>query len=110
MIGSTHVLHHSHGLLGLSDELILSLLNLFLRLRAELMVVMSGGGSSRQSPGGTLDARLDGVKVQTGLLDVLTGASSELEVGVESGIPSSEEAALDLRVLSEASLANALHG
>lgn len=73
------------------------------------MFVVGGSGGSRQSPGGALNAGLDGVKVKAGLLDVLTGTSSELEVGVECGVPSGEETALNLGVLGKTSLANALH-
>lgn len=106
----THVLHDADGLLRLGDKVIFGLLNLLLRLGAELCLLVGlrlGGGS--HLPRVALDASLDGVEGQTGLLNILTRAGGELEVRVEGGVPPGQEAALDLGVLGQARLAHALH-
>lgn len=57
-----------------------------------------------------LDAGLDSIERQSGVLDILAGASRKHDVGVERRVPASKEAALDLGVLGDAGLSNALHG
>lgn len=108
---NTHVLHDTNSLLGLCDKLILSLLNFLLGLRAELLlVVLAARGSSTKLPGGALDTGLDSIQSQPGLLDRLAGAGRKGDVGVQGGVPPSQEAALNLGVLGEAGLSNTLHG
>lgn len=58
----------------------------------------------------TLDAGLDSIERQSGVLDVLAGAGRKHDVGVERRVPASKEAALDLGVLGDAGLSNTLHG
>lgn len=67
-------------------------------------------GLAGQRKGRALGARLGGVQAQPRVLDVLASAGSELDVGVESCAPASQEAALDLCVLRKTSLANLLAG
>lgn len=62
----------------------------------------------RQLPHVTLRLRLRGIKRQAALLDALARARGEHDVRVEGGVPASQEAALDLRVLRQAGLADAL--
>lgn len=69
-------------------------------------------GTSRRSTeleSRTLDMGLDGIQIKSGLLNVLACSRSELQVGVQGGIPASKETALDLGVLAKASLANSFH-
>lgn len=106
---ASHILHDTNSLLGLRDKLVLGPLNLLLGLVAELVVVE--GVSARcgpKLPGGALDAGLDRIQRQAGLLDALARARGEREVGVERRVPPGQEAALDLGVLREAGLADAL--
>lgn len=103
----THVLHDANSLLGLSNKLVLSLLNLLLGLGAELLLLALAGANLE---GVALGVRLDGVQRQAGLFDVLSGAGGEHDVGVERRVPAGQEAALNLRVLGQTSLADALHG
>lgn len=106
----THVLHDANSLLGLGDKVILGLLNLLLRLRAQLLLLVSLSlGRAGDLPGRALDAGLDGIEGQARLLDVLARAGGELEVGVEGRVPPGQEAALDLGVLGQAGLAHPLH-
>ena len=58
--------------------------------------------------GGSLLASLNRVKHQAGILNVLARLSSEHEVGVKGGVPASQEAGLDLSVLSKTGLADLL--
>lgn len=51
---------------------------------------------------------LDGVEGKARVLDILTSASSKGQVGVEGGVPASQESALDLGVLGETGLADTL--
>lgn len=110
----THILHHANGLLGLRDKLIFRLLDLFLRLRAELrLLVVRRGVTARrrgrgQLPCGTLGASLGSVQAQARVLNVLAGACGKQQVSVERRVPAGQEAALNLVVLSQASLAHAL--
>lgn len=60
--------------------------------------------------GSTLGVGLDSIQGQSGLFNILSGARSKHYVGVEGGVPTGKEAALDLVVLGKAGLANALHG
>jgi len=106
----THVLHHANGLFRLGNKLILSLLYLLLRLRAQLVIVM--GVSARRGaelPSGSLDASSNSIKRQTGLLDTLASARGKVDIGVEGRIPPSQETALDLCILGQTGLADALH-
>lgn len=107
----TYVLHDADSLLGLGNELVLSLLDLGPRLLAQ--VVLVGGLArrlARQGEGRALGARLGGIQAQARVLNVLASACSELDVGVECSTPAREEAALDLCVLRKTSLANLLAG
>ena len=74
------------------------------------MDLLAGRTGCPELPRGALDASLDGVEGETGLLDALAGARGEVQVRVESCVPSGKESALDLGVLREAGLAYALHG
>ena len=65
-------------------------------------------GSAAEFPCGTLDARLDGVQVEAGLLDVLARASGKDQVRVQGRVPPGQEAALDLGVLGQAGLTHTL--
>lgn len=56
----------------------------------------------------SLLASLNRVKHQAGVLNALARLGSKHQVGVESGVPASQEAGLDLRILSETGLANLL--
>ena len=105
----SYILHHPNRLLRLRDKLVLRPLNLLLGLIAQLMVIeRSSLLPSAKLPGSPLDAGLDGIERQPRLLHTLAGARGEREVGVERGIPPGQEAALDLGVLRETSLADAL--
>lgn len=70
-----------------------------------VLAVARGAG---QLPGGALGAGLDRVEGEAGLLDVLARARREHQVRVERRVPAGEEPALDLGVLREAGLADAL--
>lgn len=96
---NTYVLHHAHSLLSLTNELILSLLNLRTGILAQVVQV-----TLRCS----LLARLDRVKHQTSILNVLARLGSEHQVGVEGSVPPSQEAGLNLSVLSQTGLADLL--
>lgn len=65
-----------------------------------------GGGDLER---GALDTSLDGIKRESRLFNILACTSGEHDVGVESGVPAGKEAALDLRVLGDTSLADTLH-
>ena len=108
--GKTHILHDTNCLLGLRDKIIFGLLDLLLRLVAKLMVFhnIGTGRGATHLPGGALDAGLDGVECQTGLLDVLAGTRSKRDVGIKRGVPPGKEAALDLGILGKASFTNTL--
>jgi len=69
-----------------------------------------GGSRARKLPCGALGPGLGGIEGQPGLLDILAGAGSEHQVRVQCGIPPSEVAALDLGILRQPGLADALHG
>lgn len=108
----THVLHNTNGLLGLGDELVFGLLNFFLGLGAQLLllvclVVLRVTAKAESS---TLGVGLDGIQRQTRVLDVLAGAGSERQVGVESGVPTGKETALDLGILGKTGFTNTLAG
>ncbi len=108
----SYILHDANGLLSLSDELVLGLLNLLLGLVAQLRLLVGLGArrSASKLPGVALDTRLDGIEGQAGLLNVLASAGRKHQVGVEGGVPAGQETALDLRILGQAGLAHALHG
>lgn len=107
----THILHDANGLLGLGDELVFGLFNLLLSLGAELgLLLASSSVALSQLEGGALGVGLDGIERESGVLNVLSGAGGEHDVGVESRVPAGKEAALDLRVLGETGLADTLHG
>ena len=97
----TYVLHHAHGLLSLAHELILRLLDLGTGILAEVVQI---------APGSSLLGSLDRVQRETGVLNVLAGLGGEHQVGVEGGVPASQEARLDLGILGQTSLANLLLG
>lgn len=107
---ATHVLHDPNGLLGLSNKLIFGFLYLLLCLGAQLLLLGRLGPLSPLSEleGVALGVCLDRIKRKPGLLNILTSTGREVEVGVQGGVPTGEEAALDLGVLRETSLANAL--
>lgn len=107
---TTHVLHDTNGLLGLSDKLVLSLLNLLLGLRAQLLLVVGLIALAAEAESGTLGVGLDSIKREARVLNVLTGAGSETQVGVKGSVPTSEEAALNLGILGKTGLANTLAG
>ena len=95
----TYVLHHTHGLLSLANKLIFSLLDLSTSILTEVVEVATGG---------SLLAGLDRVKGQTGILHVLASLGGKHQVGVEGGVPSSQETRLDLAILGQTSLADLL--
>jgi len=103
------VLHDAHGFLGLVDEFVLCLFDLG---ALGLCVVFLGVGLVLVVEGvvNALDTGLGRIEIEAGVLDVLTGALSELQVGVEGSAPASEEALLNALVLVQASLANLLFG
>jgi hypothetical protein len=107
---TTHVLHDTNGLLGLSDKLVLSLLNFLLCLRAQLLLVVGLIAMAAEAESSTLGVSLDSIKREARVLNVLTGAGSETQVGVKGSVPASEEAALNLGILGKTSLANTLAG
>lgn len=107
----THVLHDTNSLLGLGDELVLGLLNLFLSLGAQLRLLVSLVALvTANAESGALGMGLDSIQRETRVLNVLAGASSEVQVSVESSVPTSEESALDRSVLGKTGLANTLAG
>lgn len=106
----THVLHDTDGLLSLSDKLVLSLLNLLLGLGAKLLLLRLTSSTLTNLESVTLDASLDSIERQSGVLNVLAGAGRKHDVGVERRVPASKEAALDLGVLGDAGFSNTLHG
>ena len=88
-----HVLHDPDRLLGLVDKLILGLFylgSLLLRQLA-LLAVVSGHHAERA----IVNGRLLGIEIETSIVDGLSGALSELEVRVEGGAPTRQEALLD---------------
>lgn len=95
----TYVLHHAHGFLSLTNELILRLLNLLAGILTEVIQVTVGS---------SLLASLDRIQSETSVLNILPRLRSEHQVGVQRGVPSSQETGLDLRVLGETGLANLL--
>jgi hypothetical protein len=109
---ATYVLHDSNSLLGLSDELILGLLNLLLGLRAKFLLLAGLGalGALAELESVALGMGLHGIEAQPGLLDILASTGRKVQVGVERRIPARQEALLDLRVLRKASLTHALRG
>ena len=60
--------------------------------------------------GSSLLARLNRVQHQPGVLNVLARLGGEHQVGVESGVPASQEAGLDLGVLGQTGLTDLLLG
>ncbi|KAI6770884.1 hypothetical protein HG531_009739 [Fusarium graminearum] len=66
--------------------------------------------STTNAESGTLGVSLDGIQRETRVLNVLTGAGGESQVGVKSGVPASKEAALDLGILGKSGLTNTLAG
>jgi hypothetical protein len=110
-VSSTYVLHNADRLLGLSDKLVLSCLNLGPRFLAQVVFGnVLAGGLAGQCECGALCARLGGVQAQPRVLDVLAGTRGELDVGVQRRTPAGQEAALDLGVLCQARLADLLAG
>jgi hypothetical protein len=108
----THVLHNTNGLLSLGDELVFGLLNFFLSLGAQLLLLVGlvVVGVTANAESGALGVSLDGIQRETRVLNVLAGAGSESQVGVESSVPASKEAALDLGILGKTGLTNTLAG
>lgn len=94
-----YIFHHADGLLSLADKLVLGLLDLGTCLLAQVVQVTTGL---------RLLARLDRVQHQTGVLDVAPGLGREHQVRVERGVPSGQEARLDLSVLRQTGLADLL--
>lgn len=115
-LSKTHILHYTNSLLSLRHKFILRLLNLLLRLGADLLLLCTIPGAGlrrrdrrhRQLPHVALGLGLGGIQSQTTLLDTLPRAGGEHDVGVERGVPPGQEAALDLGILRQASLADAL--
>lgn len=99
MRNETYILHHAHGLLSLADKFILRLLNLRTRLLAQVVQITAG---SRLPPG------LDRVEHEPGILHVLARLGRKHQVGVQGGVPASQEARLDLSVLRQTGLAHLL--
>lgn len=97
----TYILHHADGLLSLADKLVLGLLDLGTGLFAQVVQI---------TPSLCLLARLDRVQHETGVLDVAPGLSRKHQVGVQRGVPSGQEARLDLSVLRQTGLADLLRG
>lgn len=112
----THVLHHANSLLSLGHKLILGLLNFLLRLRADLLFVCGiprallcrSNRRHRQLPNAALGLGLRSVEGQSRLFDTLACPGSKHNVRVQGGVPSSQETALNLRILRQPGLANAL--
>lgn len=63
-----------------------------------------------QLESGTLGVSFDGIQGEARVLNVLAGAGSESQVGVEGSVPTGEETALDLGILGKTSLTNTLAG
>ena len=107
----THILHDTNSLLGLANELILSLLNLklgILRGLGLLMVLLIR--LARELEHATLSPRLRRIKQQSRVLDAPARPRREHQVGVEGSVPSRQETGLDLCILREPGLANLLAG
>jgi hypothetical protein len=106
-----NVLHNTNGLLSLSDELIFGLLNFFLGLRAQLLLLMGLVVlTTTNAESSALGVSLDGVKRETRVLNILAGTGGKSQVSVESSVPASEKAALDLGILGKSGLTNTLAG
>ena len=107
--GGTNVLHHTNSLLSLANKVILSLLNLQLRLLRRLsLLMMLVLLLARQLEQSTLRPRLRSIQHQSRVLDTLSRTSSEHQVGVQCGVPASQESALDLCILCQSRLADTL--
>lgn len=104
-----YVLHDTNGFFRLSDKFVLGLLNFFLGFGAELRLLTLAPRVA-QLEGCALGGGFDRIEREPRVLYILAGSSSELKVGVEGRVPTGQEAALDLRVLGETCLANALLG
>ena len=109
---NAYVLHDANSLLRLSDELVLSLLNLGTGLLAQLFLhtIFAASLLSGESKSTTLGVGLGGIKVQARVLDGLAGACRKHDVGVQSGAPAGQEPALDLSILRQPGLADLLAG
>ena len=70
---------------------------------------MLGASLSAKLEGIPLDTSLDSIKVEPGLLNVLARTASEGQIGVQGGVPTSKEAALDASVLGQPCLSDSLH-
>jgi hypothetical protein len=97
----TYVLHHADSLLGLSNKLILSLLNLGASILGQVVQVATCG---------SLLVSLDGVERQTRVLNVAAGLARKRQVGVEGSIPARQKAGLDLSILGQTGLADLFKG
>jgi hypothetical protein len=107
----TYILHDANSLLGLADELVLSLLDLGTSLLAQVLVTVAGLALlAGQCECAALSIGLGGIQAQPRVLDLLAGTCRKLDVGVEGCAPASQESALDLGVLRQTGLANLLAG
>ena len=91
-----YILHNANSLLSLANKLILSLLN-----HLSILFIQSIDFTLR----GTLGS-LCGIEHQSRVFDILPSLGREHQVRVQSGVPSSKEPALDLRILGQSGFAN----
>jgi hypothetical protein len=104
-----HILHDTDRLLRLPDKLILSLFNLRPRLLGQILFpAILAPRLARQIEDGPLRARLGRIETQSRVLDGLARARRKLDIRVQRRAPARQEAALNLRVLSEPRLAHLL--
>lgn len=110
--GVEDVLHYAHGLLRLPDKLVLSLLHHCPRILTHDLIVQPilppSLLSGQRESGPALRLSLRRVQAQPRILDGLARALCKHQVRVQRGAPAGQEAALDLRVLDQARLADLL--
>ena len=113
-MADTYVLHNADSLLGLSDKLVLGLLNLLLGFIAHLWLFevlwLTAGGLTREFEGVSLSVGLDGIQRKSRFLNILPRTGRKHNVGIECRVPAGKEAALDLSILSKTGFAHSLHG
>lgn len=97
----------------MSDEFVLSLLNLLLGLGAKFLFLTGlgvRGSTLAKLESSALGMSLNGIKGQTGVFDILASTSGKVEVRVQSSVPAGKETALNLGVLSQTGLTYTLRG
>jgi hypothetical protein len=95
------------SLLDLADKVIFLRLNLCAGLLAECALVVGVEATALDL---ALLGRRGAVEHESAVFDIATSLGRELDVGVESCLPASQKASLDLLILSQACLADLLFG